>query len=307
MRLIDKLVFKITKPQKYILLPPAAINLLSRKNSVFAFSIDKNLIRALALNEEDKLILEPFEYFSFDEISEEEAITKLKQYTEQVNLKDLKIGTYIPTAEGLLRMYTYPANLTKQELLKSLELYIHQEIAEVYSNKEVIYKYTILPRKDEEPYKVLVAIIEAEALNKVKSLASTLGVELDIVSYEPVCILNFGFLKGLDSDFSILYTDYTKVILLTYKDNNLFYEVFYYKYQQNLALSEEFNDLIWNIRNYIVINDLSNIFLAGLFVEDEKILEIIMEKIPIFGILSPEIIPERFSLLYTLSERLIHV
>jgi hypothetical protein len=306
MRLIDKLLLKVTKPEKYTLLPPVAINLLTREKNVFAFSYDKNLIRALVLNKERKPLLEPFEHFGSDEIPEEEATKLLKQYIEQINVKNIKVGTYIPTYEGILRMYTYPANLTKQELLKSLEIYIHQEIAEVYSNKEVVYKYTILPRKADEPYKVLVAVIESEALNRIKNFAAALGVELDIVSYEPVCILNFAFLKGLYSDFSILYTDYGKVILLTFKSSNLFYEVFYYTYQDNLLNSEEFNDLIWNIRNYIVINDFSNIFLAGLFVEDERVLEIIMEKIPIFGILSSEDIPDRFSLLYTLSARLIH-
>ena len=307
MRLIDKLLLKVTQPEKYTLLPPVAIDLLNREKNVFAFSYNKNLLRALALNSKRKTLLEPFEHFSPEEIPEEEAIELLKKYMEQINIKNLKVGTYIPTVEGILRMYTYPATLSKQELLKSLELYIHQEIAEVYSNKEVTYKYIILPRKEDEPYKVLVAIVESEALNKVKRFAAALGIELDIVSYEPVCILNFAFLKGLYSDFSILYTDYTKVILLTYKGNNLFYENFYYNYQPELLNSAEFNDLIWNIRNYIVINDISNIFLAGLFVEDERVLEIIMEKIPIFGILSPENVPDRFSLLYTLSERLIYV
>jgi len=67
---------------------------------------------------------------------------------------------YIPIREGMLRLYNYPPNLTESEMLRSLKLYIQQEIGELYSDKEVVYKYTFLPRKEEEPYKVLTAIVE---------------------------------------------------------------------------------------------------------------------------------------------------
>jgi len=141
-------------------------------------------------------------------------------------------------------------------------------------------------------------------LDLIKNFAAKLGIELDIVSYEPICLLNLAFLKGLTGDFSLLHTDYTKLVIISYTQSRIFHEVFYYNYSSNLLESEEFNNLVWNIRNYIVINDLTNIFLTGLYVENPQILEIVMEKLPIFGILSLEEIPERYSLLYTLSVRL---
>jgi len=306
MRLIDKLILKFTKPEKYVLLPPIALNFLPKEKNLFTYFYDKNLLRAAVFNRNGEPILEPFEKFSPEGISEEEAVELLRNYISNLEDKKLKTATYIPVREGMLRLYTYPATLTESEMLKSLKLYIQQEISELYSDKEVIYKYTFLPRIEEEPYKILAAIVEINALNKIKNFAAKLGIELDIVSYEPICILNFAYLKGLTSDFSILYTDYTKLILLAYNQNRILYEVFYYNYSPNLLDSEEFNNLIWNIRNYIVINDLSNIFLTGLYVENPQIVEIIMDKLPIFGILSLESVPDRFTLLYTLSARLAH-
>ena len=58
------------------------------------------------------------------------------------------------------------------------------------------------------------------------------------------------------------------------------------------------------IRNFDALNDVNNIFLGGLIVEYGNLTEYFLERLPIFGIISSKKVPDRFSLIYTLAERL---
>jgi type IV pilus assembly protein PilM len=314
MRFIDKL---ISPPQdRYNLIDlnfiaPLFQKTLHREKQVFTFNIDSNYFRILAFNNEEKILFQPIERKYIEEVPFEEKLAEITQYIEELKEKNIAInklsyGTYLPTQYGLLRLYTFPANLKKKEVLQSLIIYIQQEIAETYKEKNVVYSYAFLDRKKNEPYKVLVTILEKDPLDSLINWAYTLQLDLKLISFEPVCLINLGLLRNLPLPFSILYTDLNKIIVLSFQEERILYEVFPYVFSLEQDMEQSLNMLIWDIRNYIVLNDLTNIFLAGIVVEYEALAQYFLERLPIFGIINLDNFPERYSLLYTLGERIIN-
>jgi type IV pilus assembly protein PilM len=310
MRLIDNLI-PFEPPQKYTLVPPTLLNFLTKERNVFSFQSTKRYIRTLGMNHREEIILKPFEEFSPAELREDEIIEILKEQVDKFKKttkgKKQYYATFIPAQQGILRMYTFPPNMKKSEVMQALELYIQQEISNVYSNTDVLYRYTIMKNSKDEPYRIFVTIVERSAVEELQNIAQRLDIELDVISYELVVLLNFGFLNELPEPFAILYTDYTKIILLAYQRDRLLYEIFPFYFSPEIKeVTEDLNMLIWDLRNYIVLNDITNIFLAGVVLEYEEFTEFFLERLPIFGIVSPKKVKERFSLVYTLAERVIH-
>ncbi len=312
MRLIDK--FVSPPEEKYTLLPTTLPTWGGRKKNriAFAFNIDTNFYRILSFDSNHKTIFEPVEKKFIEETSFDamlaEVTIQLEDIRKQVDEKFLRVGTYIPSHFGLLRMYTFPGNLNKKEVLQSLSLYIQQEIAETYKEKNVVYSYAFLSKGSaEEPYKILVTIVEKEPIDTLLNWAETNNIILDIISFELVCLLNLGLMKKLPKPFSILYTELNKIILFAYQNDRIIYEVFPYLFSTESGFEDTLNMLIWDIRNYIVLNDITNLFIAGIVVEHEALTQYFLERLPIFGIVSIEEFPQRYSLLYTLGERLLNV
>ena len=314
MRLIDKL---IPPPQdKYILLPTLDINFnlpflgkfkTNRTGRAISFAIEDSFIRILEKNTSSEKKFKFFEKLYTSHEPLEQKLRAIEDYIKERNLTEVKIGTYIPSRYGIVRLYSFPSNLKKSEILKALELYIQEEISEIFSDKEVVYAYTILHPKKDEPYKTIVSIVEASYINVLNNWASNANLNLKIISYEPICILNFGFLNRLPIPFTIIYTEYNKILIISYSKNRLSYEIFTYSFDIERISEDSLNMLIWDLRNYIVLNDLSNIFLSGIILEYTHLIEYFLERLPIFGLLTLDNIPERYSLLYTLAERLVHV
>jgi len=314
MRLIDKV---ITPPQKrYTLIPYNLLSKLSfsrrkKTKNVFTFFVDSNFYRILSYDSNYQPLIPPTEKTFVDEVPLEQELIEIGEFVtqlkEKVDIRNVSFGTYVPSQYGLLRLYTFPGNLSKNEVLQALNLYIQQEIEETYRDKNVVYSYAFLDRKSDEPYRVLVAIVEKEPINTLLAWADSYGINLDVISFEPTCLINLGFLKNLPQPFSILYTDINKIILLSYQRDRVLYEVFPYLFSHDETFEDTLNMLIWDIRNYIVLNDLTNLFLAGIVVEYENITQYFLERLPIFGIISIDVFPNRYSLLYTLGERLLHV
>ncbi len=314
MRLIDKLPFIKPPEGRYTLLPPIegkglGLPFLTRKNkTALTFVVESSFYRVLSLNREGRKPVPPYEKDFSDEVPLTESLRDLTEYLNQtgIDLKNTSVGTYIPTRYGILRMYTFPGNLKKSELLKAVNLYIQQEIAETFSGKEVVYSYDILQEEKGQPYKVIVSIIEKEIYDALINWAYENNINFDVISYEPICIINFGLFQNLPRPFSILYTDLNKILVVSYSENRILYEVFPYIFSAEGGFEETLNMLIWDIRNYIVLNDLTNLYLGGIVVEYSHLTEYFLERLPIFGILSLDNLPERYSLLYVLGERLLN-
>ena len=314
MRLIDKLPVLKPPQEKYNLIDTSKIkNLIpSRSKTAFTFVIDNMFYRALSFDSHYRKVL-PFLEKNYPEETPFEEV--LQDFTREVNeirtkynvdFKKFKVGTYIPTRYGLLKIYNFPRTLGKVELLHSIELYIQQEIAENFPEKEVVYSYDILPTEKDEPYRVLITIVEKEIVDKLTEWSLMNGMDIDIISFEPVTLINLGLYKKLPEPFSILYTDINKILILSYQKDRILYEEFSFLFSPDNIAEDVANLIIWDIRNYIVLNDLGNIYLAGIVTEYEHLMQYFLEKLPIFGIVTIDKFPERFALLYILGERLIH-
>ena len=314
MRLIDKLPFVTPPEDRYVLLPKGGVfkpSLLGRREKkVFPFAVDSLFYRGLAFNKEYKTLFPPFERVYPEEVSIEHVLEDLSREIENIrlehDLKGVKFGTYIPTRYGLIKIYNFPRVIKRAELYQSIELYIQQDINENFPGKEVTYAYDILQTDKDEPYRVLITIVETDILRLLEEWAERVGIVLDLISYEPVCLINLGLLKRLPQPFTILYTDINKILILSYQKDRILYEEFSYIFSAENIAEDVLNLIIWDIRNYIVLNDLGNIYLAGIVTEYEHLMQYFLEKLPIFGIVSIDKFPERYSLLYTLGERLLN-
>jgi len=316
MRLIDKLV---KPPEEKYSLPPTPkgipLNLsfgkfISKKGKkVVTFTIDTSFYRILGLDENFNILFSPYEKEISKDIPLEEKLSKVKDFilNSGLNLKEIQLATYIPARYGIVRMYTFPKNLKQSELVRAITLYIQEEISETFADKEVVYSYDILEGRKDEPYKVIATILEKEIIDSYLNWSFNLGKELDVISFEPICITNLAFLKKLPQPFSIIYTDINKIIILNYGASRFSYEIFPYALNLEKGFEETLNMLIWDIRNYIVLNDLSNIYLSGIVLEYKHLTEFFLERLPIFGLVSIDKFPERYALLYTLGARLVNV
>ena len=317
MRPIDKLPLLEPPKEKYTLLPPLSklnIPLLGKKQRVvFPFVVDSVFYRGLSFDSEHRILLKPFEKTYPEETTFEEVLEQFKEELKELKLqreellKKAVFGTYIPARFGLVRIYTFPRTIKKAELLQSVELYIQEDISENFPHTEVLYSYDILESSENEPYRVLVTIVESEIVRKIESVFEELDLNLEVISYEPVCLINFGLLKGLPEPFTILYTERNKILIVSYRRDNILYETFSYLFSEDKVAEDLLNLIIWDIRNYIVLNDISNIYLAGIVTEYEHLTEFFLEKLPIFGIVSVDKVPDRYALVYTLGERLLNV
>jgi type IV pilus assembly protein PilM len=314
MRLIDKLPLLKPPEEKYNLIDTSKITtLIGRRNKVaFTFVIDNMFYRSLTFDSKYRKVLPNFEKSYPEETPFEEVLNDFtKELNEikqkyNVDFKKFKVGTYVPTRYGLLKIYNFPKTLKKVELLRSIELYIQQDIAENFPEKEVVYSYDILPTERDEPYRVLITIVEKELVDKLYEWSINNGIDLDIISFEPVTLINLGLYKNLPEPFSILYTDINKILVLSYQKDRILYEEFSFIFSPDSIAEDVANLIIWDIRNYIVLNDLGNIYLAGIVTEYEHLMQYFLEKLPIFGIVTIDKFPERYSLLYILGERLLH-
>ncbi|RTZ70473.1 MAG: hypothetical protein DSZ30_00715 [Aquificaceae bacterium] len=303
--------------EKYNLLPPLnklKLPLLSKREKVvFPFVVDTVFYRGLSFNSNYQTLIKPFERTYPEETTIEEVLEHLKEELKELMVQKPKLfanavfGTYIPARFGLVRIYTFPKTIKRNELIQSVDLYIQEDISENFPHTEVLYSYDILDSNENEPYRVLVTVVESEIIRKIEEVFEELGLELEVISYEPVCLINLGLLKGLPEPFTILYTERNKILIVSYRRDNILYETFSYLFSEDKVAEDLLNLIIWDIRNYIVLNDISNIYLAGIVTEYEHLTEFFLEKLPIFGIVSIDKFPDRYALTYTLGERLLNV
>jgi len=318
MRLIDKLPF-ITPPEdKYILLPQGwkfkKFLKLKREQKIFPFAVESVFYRGMGVNKNFDPIVKPFEKKFGEELLIERVLKEFGDELERLqkekhlDLSEFSFGTYVPTRYGFTKIYTFPKRLSGDDLIQAIELYIQEDIGENFSGNEedVIYTYDFLKSEKDEPHRVLAVVISKDVIKKYQNWAESLGINLDIISYEPICLVNFGLAKNLPQPFTIIYTDINKILILSFQKEKILYEELSYILSPENMGEEMLNLIIWDIRNYILLNDLDNIYLAGLLAEYKPLLENFLEKLPIIGVLSIDKFPARYSLLYTLGERLLN-
>lgn len=318
MRFIDKLGVVKPPQDRYILLPRGwklkKFLQFGKQKNVFPFAVESVFYRGVAFDNELQLLIKPIEKKYSEELLIERILKEFGEELDKIGKKyhlnwdNFSFGTYVPTRYGFTKIYTFPKTLSGDELIQAIELYIQEDISENFSGKEedVVYTYDFLKSEKDEPHRVLAVVISSDVVSKFQSWAQSLGLKLDLISYEPICLINFGLSRNLPQPFTIIYTDLNKVLIVSFQKDKILYEEFSYILSPENLGEEMLNLIIWDIRNYIVLNDLDNIYLAGLIVEHKQLLENFLEKLPIIGVLSLDRLPERYTLLHTLGERMLN-
>ena len=276
---------------------------LKKTSTGLSVQITDKILRVLELDQEKNPVFEPVEEL-WEHEGEEEKKKILADIIASNKLKGKEVATCISTDEGILKYQKFPAAMSKKELNDAIEWYIKSETQQI--KEETIYDYYFLDRDMDDKYiKVVITIARKNSVDRLVSLLKDVGLQPKIVDYEIVSVINYGLLNNFPPPFSILYIDYHEGVLTYYGKNTVSYNKidFNYKYYQETKDPTILDAFLIEVRNQLVINEISNIYLAGAIIGDEQTLENIMMNLPVLGILDLEKVPPGFFVPYILSVR----
>ncbi len=270
-----------------------------------ALQVGKSFIMLLELGEDGKPIFQPQEII-FENGDENKKLSALKKIVAEYGLKGRRVIASLPATDGILKLYKYPSKISQKDLNSAIEWRIKSELTQI--KEETVYDYFIL--RGEDAISVALVLARAESVNRLTSLISSAGLKPEIIDYEVLAIVNYGIYHKLALPFSILYIDYDYSILLTYRPSNISYSVIHWDYLEYIkkegssSTSEELlENFIAEVRNLIVINDIFNVYVAGVILSNQSLLDYILESLPISGLLDTGELPPNFFIPYTLSLR----
>jgi type IV pilus assembly protein PilM len=270
-----------------------------------ALQVGKSFIRLLELGEDGKPIFQPQEII-FEDGDENKKLSALKKIVAEYGLQGHRVIAALPATDGILKLNKYPSKISQKDLNTAIDWVIKRETSQI--KEETVYDYFIL--RGEDAISVALVLARAESVNRITNLISSAGLKPEIIDYEVLAIVNYGIYHKLALPFSILYIDYDYSILLTYSPSNISYSVIhwdYLGYSKKAGLSSTSEELLENFiaeaRNLIVINDIFNVYVAGVALNNESFLDYILENLPILGLLDAGELPPNFFIPYTLSLR----
>jgi type IV pilus assembly protein PilM len=270
-----------------------------------ALQVGKSFIRLLELGKDEKPIFQPQEII-FEGGDENKKLSALKNIVAEYGLQGHKVIAALPATDGILKLYKYPSKISQKDLNSAIEWRIKSELTQI--KEETTYDYFIL--HGEDALNVALVLARTESVNRLTNLISSAGLKPEIIDYEVLAIANYGIYHKLALPFSILYIDYDYSILLTYSPSNISYYVInwdylgYIKKAGSHSTSEELlENFIAEARNLIVINDIFNVYIAGVVLTNESFLNYVLENLPILGLLDAGELPPNFFVPYILSLR----
>ena len=270
-----------------------------------ALQVGKSFIRLLELGEDGKPIFQPQDII-FEDGDENKKLSALKKVVAEYGLNGHKVIASLPATDGILKLYKYPSKISQKDLNSAIDWVIKKETSQI--KEGTTYDYSIL--HGENVLSVALVLARAESVNRLTNLISSAGLKPEIIDYEVLAIVNYGIYHKLALPFSILYIDYDYSILLTYSPSNISYSVIHWDYlgyskkERSSSTSEELlESFLAEVRNLIVINDIFNVYIAGVALNNESFLEYILENLPILGLLDAGELPPNFFIPYTLSLR----
>ncbi len=270
-----------------------------------ALQVGKSFIRLLELGEDGKPTFQPQEII-FEDGDENEKLSALKKIVAEYGLKGHRVIAALPATDGILKLNKYPSKISQKDLNTAIDWVIKRETSQI--KEETTYDYFIL--RGEDAISVALVLARAESVNRLTNLISSAGLKPEIIDYEVLAIVNYGIYHKLALPFSILYIDYDYSILLTYSPSNISYSVIHWDYlgyskrARSSSTSEELlESFLAEVRNLIVINDIFNVYVAGVALNNESFLEYILENLPILGLLDAGELLPNFFIPYTLSLR----
>jgi type IV pilus assembly protein PilM len=276
---------------------------VKRAKNYLALQVGKSFIRLLELGEDGKPIFQPQEII-FEDGDENKKLSALKKVVAEYGLQGHRVIASLPATEGILKLNKYPSKISQKDLNTAIDWVIKRETSQI--KEETAYDYFIL--HGEDALSVALVLARAEAVNRLTNLISSAGLKPEIIDYEVLAIVNYGIYHKLALPFSILYIDYDHSILLTYSPSDISYYVInwdYLRYSKKAGSSSEepLESFLAEARNLIVINDIPDVYIAGVVLNDQSFLDYILENLPILGLLDAGELPPNFFVPYILSLR----
>ncbi|MCS7307427.1 MAG: pilus assembly protein PilM [Aquificaceae bacterium] len=261
--------------------------------------MNDKVIRLVSLDSECKPMFEPIEV----NIAGKNKEDVLKEIVRTYNLSGKKVCACVPVNDGLLKFQKYPSTMSKKDLESAIEWSAKREITAM--REETYYDYYVMEKADDKNIGVVLVLSRKETVENIKNMLNNCGLKLHVLDYEVVSILNYGLYHKIPLPFSILYVDYNYSILATYASANISYSVTYWNFQEALLNNDEesLEGFFAEIRNIVVLNDLSSMYVAGPILTEEEMLLRVMENLPVLGLLDTEGIKPNFFIPYTLSIR----
>ncbi len=271
-----------------------------KTKTVIGLHYTDKVIRLLELKKDKKPISEPIEV----SLEGKDRERVLRELVQEHGLSGKMAAVCIPVNDGLLKFYKYPASMSKKDLQSAIEWSIKRELSAM--REETYYDYFILePGVEEKQVGVVLVLSRKETVEGIRKMVESAGLKLHTLDYEVVSIINYGLYHKLPVPFSILYIDYSYSILTTYSPTNVGYYVTYWSFSEFLKSRDEesLESFFAEIRNIVVLNDLSSMYVAGPILAEEEMLTRIMENLPILGLLDLEELKPNFFIPYILSIR----
>jgi type IV pilus assembly protein PilM len=276
---------------------------VKRAKNYLALQVGKSFIRLLELGKDEKPIFQPQEII-FENGDENKKLSALKKIVAEYGLQGHRVIAALPATDGILKLNKYPSKISQKDLNTAIDWVIKRETSQI--KEETVYDYFIL--RGEDALSVALVLARAESVNRLINLISSAGLKPEIIDYEVLAIVNYGIYHKLALPFSILYIDYDHSILLTYSSSNISYYVInwdYLGYSKKAGSSSEepLESFLAEARNLIVINDIPDVYIAGVVLNDQSFLDYILENLPILGLLDAGELPPNFFVPYILSLR----
>ncbi len=284
-------------------LPKIKLPTLRKVKVSLSLQITEKVLRILDLNQEKKPVFEPVEVI-WEGKSDSEKINILKTYVDRYNLKGRDVISCLSVNDGLLKFYKYPVTMSQKDLQHAIDWAIKRELSMI--KEGTLYDYYILEKsKESKNVIMLLTLAREEAINNLKKIVESAGMKLRILDYEVITVVNYGLYNKLSIPFSVLYVDYGYALLVTYSPINVSYFVIPWSYTEYLNKKDEqsLENFFAEVRNIVVINDLSSVYIAGPILSEESLLTRVLENLPILGLLDIESIKPNFFIPYTLSIR----
>ncbi len=273
---------------------------LKKSKSALALHWTNKVLRLLELDQDKTPKFEPVEI----DIDGKDMGQALKELVQRLGLEGKDVSACLSANEGLLKVQKFPASLSDADLRKSIEWSIKKELSSY--REEMVYDYYIMEKGYEEKQRAVIFVFSRkETVENIRKAVEGAGVRLAILDYEVLAIVNYGLYHKIPVPFSILYIDYDYAVLTTYSAVNIVYSVFNFRYKDYLKSKDEehLEGFFSEIRNMVVLNDLSSIYIAGPVLLEEELIERIMENVPVLGLLDVENIKPNFFIPYILSIR----
>mgnify|MGYP001627117584 CR=1 FL=1 len=258
------------------------------------------VLRVIELNKDKKPVGEAIEV----SLEGRDRAVVLLEVVNKYGLSGKYANVCIPMDEGLLKYYKYPATMSGNDLKNAIDWSIKRELQAM--REETYYDYFIIePQPGGKHVGVVLVMSRKETVESIKRAVESAGLKLRVLDYEVVAIVNYGLYHKLPVPFSILYMDYNYSLLTTYSTSNISYYATYWSYKEFMDTGDEesIDSFFAEIRNLVVLNDLSSMYVAGPVLAEEEMLTRMMENLPILGLLDIEGIKPNFFIPYILSIR----